>query len=70
MNNPGPKCGFCKCCARNFSDERPPSGGNPNVCVPCFTGVELESTQPTPAAVNYPHGRWDARPKEGKERAA
>lgn len=28
--------------------ERPPSGGNPNACVPCATGVPLEST-PSPS---------------------
>ena len=49
---------WCRCCARSFSDDLPQSMGNPHMCVPCFTGVELESVGVSMNA--FPSGRWNS----------
>ena len=68
---------ICRQCARAMApgSERPPSAGNPNVCVPCATGHDLpaegsavESPKdgaPTPKQSltdpPFPDGRWGNR---------
>ena len=44
---------LCRCCGEPMAPgtERPPSGGNPNQCVPCATGINLPPAT-APAARN------------------
>ena len=52
----------CRCCGHPFSEERPLSLGNSNMCVPCVTFADLVPAPPTAAEHGaYPEGRWDKK---------
>lgn len=52
---------ICICCCEPMAPgtERPPSGGNPNQCVPCVCGIKLPAQgcaayRPTDGPINLP----------------